>query len=112
MHRLRWRFPLLLLLYCIGFTTYAIFNTNHINLEPNEVFAEVPRCNCRVRRTFNADNKHFVRYNMTSCGESAFARGSGQKVVGFSYYGDASSDHHKSKKYFKGLVDNLEAMPR
>ena len=41
-----------------------------------------------------------------------FCRGKGQKVVGFSFYGDIHSDHAKAKGYFEGIVGNLKLMPK
>ena len=41
-----------------------------------------------------------------------FSRGKGQKVVGFSFYGDLNSDHSKSKGYFEGIKGNLDLMPK
>ncbi len=46
----------------------------------------------------------------TTCSSDAFLRGSGQKVVGFSFYGDLNSDKMKIKGYFEGIVGNLELM--
>ena len=48
-----------------------------------------------------------VRYNETTCSQSAFIRGSGQKVIGFSIYGDMNSNHSRAKGYFEGISENL-----
>ena len=36
----------------------------------------------------------------------------GQKIVGFSFYGDLNTDHSRSKGYFEGIRGNLELMPK
>ncbi len=44
-----------------------------------------------------------VEYNAsdTTCSRDAFLRGGGQKVVGFSFYGDRDQEHAKKKGYFQ-----------
>ena len=50
----------------------------------------------------------------TTCGLSAFERGSHQKVVAFTFYELESSEvgvkSDKSRHYFEGIVDNLSLM--
>ena len=68
----------------------------------------IDRCNCsRVLPTVSVANEE---YSSTTCSPHAWARGRGQKVVGFSYYGDSHSDHHKSKGYLQGIEDNMRAL--
>ena len=55
---------------------------------------------------------HVIEYNRTTCSSRAYSRGNGQKVIGFSYYGDSTSAHHKSKKYFDGIRNNLNLLPK
>ena len=31
-------------------------------------------------------------------------------MIGFSYYGDSRSAHHREKKYFQGIKNNLELL--
>ena len=38
-----------------------------------------------------------IPYNETTCSRSAYRRGSGQKIVGFSIYGDLNSNKSRSK---------------
>jgi len=52
-----------------------------------------------------------IPFNATTCSKDAFMRGSGQKVVGFSFYGDINTPKNKKKGYFEGIVGNLELMP-
>ena len=51
-----------------------------------------------------------IPYEQTTCSKRAYDRGLGQKVIGFSYYGDSRSAHHQSKKYFQGIKNNLELL--
>ena len=57
-------------------------------------------------------NSSAVEYRDTTCSRAAWHRGSNQKVVGFSFYGNTSSNSHKSKQYFVGIKENLELIPR
>ena len=38
-----------------------------------------------------------IQYHETTCGKDAFKRGSGQKVVAFSFYGDINTPQSKKK---------------
>ena len=53
-----------------------------------------------------------VTYNETTCGHDAYRRGAGQKIVGFSFYGDVNSTVSIEKGYFDGIVGNLKLMPK
>jgi hypothetical protein len=47
----------------------------------------------------------------TTCGLAAFARGPGQKVVGFTYYeevGGGGGGMEAERGYFRGIVENLQ----
>ena len=51
---------------------------------------------------FNIPELYFVLlldipFNATTCSKDAFMRGSGQKVVGFSFYGDINTPKNKKK---------------
>ena len=63
-------------------------------------------CNCS-RTLFNVETDNSVQFSQTTCGGDAFQRGSNQKVVGFSFYGDSSSELHQFRKYFDGIEENL-----
>ena len=52
-----------------------------------------------------------IQYRQTACGWDSFRRGSGQKVVGFSFYGDINSNLSIEKGYFEGLLENLKLIP-
>ena len=53
-----------------------------------------------------------IKYNETTCERDAFARGSRQKVVAFSFYGDVSTQLSIKKGYFEGIEGNLNIMPQ
>ena len=53
-----------------------------------------------------------IKYNETTCGRDAFARGSRQKVVAFSFYGDVNTQLSIKKGYFEGIEGNLNIMPQ
>ena len=38
-----------------------------------------------------------IQFNSTTCSKDAFMRGAGQKVVGFSFYGDINTPKNKKK---------------
>ena len=66
--------------------------------------------NCKCSRTLSnvgENQNNPVQFSDTTCGREAFQRGSNQKVVGFSFYGNESSGVHKLKKYFDGIEENL-----
>ena len=65
---------------------------------------------CSCRRTLlniEENTNNSAQFSETTCGRDAFQRGSNQKVVGFSFYGNTSSRSHKLKKYFEGIEENL-----
>ena len=66
--------------------------------------------NCSCNRTLfdiEENKTNSVKFSQTTCGREAFQRGSNQKVVGFSFYGDSSSEAHKAREYFTGIEENL-----
>ena len=75
-----------------------------------EIKVTIDRCNCS--RTFPRNTAPEVKYSSTTCSQHSWARGRGQKVVGFSYYGDSASVHHKAKGYLQGIEDNMRAMTK
>ena len=54
----------------------------------NSISYTVPNCDCQKWIEESGDNDGDILYTDTTCGESAYARGKGQKVVGFSFYGN------------------------
>jgi len=39
-------------------------------------------------------------------------RGPGQKIIGYSFYGDIEAAHEDKKDYFLGIYENLKLMPK
>ena len=50
-------------------------------------------------------------FNETTCGPDSFQRGPGQKIVGFSFYGDVNSQLSIDRGYFEGIEENLKFLP-
>ena len=51
-------------------------------------------------------------YNKTFCSPSAYQRGSNQKVISYSLFGDVNSVSHLERRYFEGIQGNLRLMRR
>ena len=100
-----------------------------------EIEFELEHCGCTRRLKNPAKTPKVLTLNLTTCSIDAFKRGPGQKIVGFSFYGDINSDYRweqqvthlnkewkciillklycsKKKGYFEGIVGNLELMPK
>jgi len=69
-------------------------------------------CNRETIDISKLDSEEAQLYNKTTCSPQAYTRGNGQKIIGFSYYGDSRSAHHKEKKYFEGIQNNLNLLPK
>ena len=49
--------------------------------------------------------------NDSTCSQASYKRGAGQKVIGFSFYGNPNSTKSKERKYFQGIMENLSLLP-
>ena len=58
-----------------------------------EIEFELEHCGCTRRLKNPAKNPKVLTLNLTTCSIDAFKRGPGQKIVGFSFYGDINSDY-------------------
>jgi hypothetical protein len=65
----------------------------------------------RTLKIQGSEKDQGIRFNETTCSLDAFRRGVGQKIVGFSFYGDINSDVSKKKGYFEGIAENLNLLP-
>ena len=75
---------------------------------PPEISKKFPLSHCPCTRTLPVvASAERVEYSDTTCGRDAYERGTHQKVVGFSFYGNTSSGVHKAKQYFIGIKENL-----
>ena len=70
---------------------------------------QLEHCNCG-RTLFSTEDNNSVQFSDTTCGRDAHQRGSNQKVAGFSFYGNSSSNVHKARKYFAGIEENLRLL--
>ena len=78
-----------------------IGKVNWIELLSNNIEIEVQECGClRKISLTEAEFGNNVDYDNTTCSKSSFARGSGQKVVTFSFYHHENEAH--SDMFFKG----------
>ena len=66
-------------------------------------------CNCR-RTLLNIDENDSVQFSDTACSPEAFQRGSNQKIVAYSFYGNVSSKVHEARHYFGGIEENLRLL--
>lgn len=74
---------------------------------------KLQHCDCvrKLPLSIIDESSEYPAFNTTTCSHDAFKRGKGQKIAGFSFYGDVNSDYSKKKGYFEGIVGNLEIMP-
>ena len=101
----------LLLLSCLPFL-YNMRKAEHrmstfaVSVKSKTFLLE--HCSCD-RTLFDGEEEqnNSIKFSGTTCGWDAFRRGSNQKVVGFSFYGDTSSGAHQARKYFDGIEENL-----
>ena len=56
-------------------------------------------------------HKDQVLFNETACSYHAYRRGSGQKIVTYSYYKSTSRPSGKQNLYLAGIKENLDLMP-
>lgn len=99
--------------------TWLIFHASYDDKYENEIeyyHADESSfmCHCKIEPLKNngKDAINEIHYNKTTCSRRAYDRGIGQKVIGFSYYGDSRSVHHQEKKYFEGIKNNLELLTK
>ena len=81
------------------------------NISVMERGSSVEQCNCHRKINVTVDkNEPYHNLNNNTCSRHSHERGPKQKIIGFSFYvGDPTL--HKSRKYFKGIVDNLKRIP-
>ena len=72
----------------------------------------LPECGCHRHFTPSSPSNTSTSSSTSTCSPSASLRGSGQKVVSFSYYGSPSQPHQQAKQYWEGLATNLASLPR
>ena len=74
---------------------------------------KLEHCPCKRQiKSAHLTNSQYIAYENTTCSRDAYARGQGQKVVGFSFYANVNSKKSKVRGYFQGIRANLELMKR
>ena len=77
------------------------------------------RCECKtplkvgnnLTVSHHRERGNIVFFNETTCSYNAYQRGSGQRIVAFSYYNNIENPSAKQKKYLDGIKGNLDLMP-
>ena len=114
---LRRKNALIIIFILFGFSYILINNnnkqTNNINIASSQVrngLKKVRMEHCDCERLINMDdsNEDAILFNETTCSRDVFQRGSKQKVVGFSFYGDINAAYSKKKGYFEGEIHYLK----
>lgn len=76
----------------------------------SRITSVVEQCNCS-RTIWARSNQQGHSKEGSTCSQHAFDRGPFQKVVGFTFYGNPKSKLGKSRKYFRGIEENLRDLP-
>ena len=104
-------FLLLFLFFFLYISPVNVFQT--VNNSANTTWVKFKLDNCNCERTLAVfENTNGTLFPQTTCGRDAFHRGSKQKTIGFSFYGDPNTPRHKSKQYFQGISENLNLLPK
>jgi len=51
-----------------------------------------------------------IPYNATTCGMGAYAKGRGQKVIGFTFFSREKMSKEAIQRYYDGVADNLKLL--
>ena len=77
---------------------------------------QVEQCGCQRTVRGHKDVMVFDRTegnsSISTCSKHSYLRGFKQRIIGFSFYGDPNSPLGKFRKYFQGIKDNLELVPK
>lgn len=112
---------LLTFIFVFYFTHYTSDDQVSQSISSHEDgFESVPMEHCQCQRRISVTGKSakergvdvreddvVIYYNQTTCSQDAFRRGKGQKIVGFSFYGDINTAYSKKKGYFEGNIMKL-----
>ena len=66
---------------------------------------------CGCDRDMLVETLKIGAVNDSTCSQASYKRGAGQKVIGFSFYGNPNSTKSKERKYFQGIMENLSLLP-
>ena len=67
----------------------------------SEKSLQVPMQNCNCTRTLRGRFPRAGSVSDSTCSEDTYLRGPGQKIIGFSFYGNPNSTKSKYRKYFQ-----------
>ena len=108
-----------LLSFITFFVIYSVIQEDVIYLVIHEDDQNICDCSPILQKT--SDNKFADKdaFKETTCGETSFRRGFGQKVIGFSFYEHDSirlEERRLNKSfdfppYFRGIEENLDLVP-
>lgn len=76
------------------------------SVETREVVAPMENCNCT--RTLQGRFPRVGAESDSTCSKDTFLRGQGQKIIGFSFYGNPNSTKSKSRKYFQVSLSKVK----
>ena len=106
------------------FVSLTIWNTSNNFFITNDksvtFIQDICSCNITIGKT---EDNNVVQPNQTTCSQDAFRRGTGQKVIGFSFYEKTSNKEKRLEAfrkneeiplplYFHGIKTNLKLMPQ
>ena len=79
----------------------------HLRYENHTV--HLSDCGCSRTLPLRGQSSDLMRISpdSTTCLTSAWARGPGQRVIAYSFYGDVNSEAHKGRRYFQVIKENL-----
>ena len=75
----------------------AVGSLDEAELEERQ--SHIKECGCS--RTILAEKTQLGSPSDSTCSPDTYLRGAGQKVIGFSFYGNPNSTKGKERKYFK-----------
>ena len=72
----------------------------HVRSREREELVLLDDCGCRRKMMVETDDT-WLGGGESTCSHSSYRRGGGQKVIGYSYYGERNSSRGRERKYFK-----------
>ena len=94
------------LVFILTFIVYLFSFYKSVNEKIEQhLFSPHQKCVCNKSHQDKAVTQA-VNLNRTFCSEEAHQRGSHQKIIAFTYYGDPKSQLHKKRSYFQGIKEN------
>jgi len=86
-----------------------IYNVSNSTKPNSHIVIKLEYCNCQ-RRIQRKENIIETDFSQTTCGQDAYQRGSNQKILAFSFYGNPKTKEQRRRKYFQGIERNLAEM--